>query len=77
MSNDIFIAQALRDVKPDATVVELKQLAINYEKWYNAGLIDAARKAETWADEAEANGGNGGMGYRNLASVIRDMKRKV
>lgn len=71
---DVFLAQALRDVLPEDTIASLKARAIAYEKWYNAGLIDAARKAESWADEAEANGGQGGMGYRNLASVIRDMQ---
>lgn len=77
MPNDVFIEQALHDARSDATIVELRQLAINYEKWYNAGLIDAARKADSWGEESGGGSGTGGEGYKNLANSIRDMQRKI
>jgi hypothetical protein len=42
---------------------------------FNQGLELAAQIAEAWANEAEAYGGNGGEGYRNLAHAIRKKQK--
>jgi hypothetical protein len=42
---------------------------------FNRGLEMAAQIADSWANEAEAYGGNGGEGYRNLARSIRSKQR--
>jgi hypothetical protein len=75
MMTDIFLDQAFRDALPEETIAALKARAIMYEKWYNAGLIDAARKADGWAAECCGGSGEGSQGYKNLAESIRNMQR--
>jgi hypothetical protein len=39
----------------------------------NGALEEAARLADSWADESGGGSGKGGEGWRNFASAIRKM----
>jgi hypothetical protein len=43
--------------------------------WRNTGLQEAASLADQWADECCGGSGQGGEGYRNLATAIRRLMR--
>lgn len=65
-----FTETALRFAKPEWTVAQMHDLRGLLAQAYVMGLSDAARTAESWADQSCGGSGTGGEGYRNLARSI-------